>query len=187
MDLDTPRLRVRELVRDDLDAVLAVHGSESDAGELARWLEWTILGYEQHRRLYQPPYAEYGVVLKGSGELVGLVGLVPSLMPFGLLPSYAAGHPYNEAEMGLFWAVADAHRRNGYAAEAGAALVDAAFTRWHVRRIVATTEHTNTASMGVMRRLGMRIDRNPSAAPFFLQVVGVLENPHRAPDWPVEP
>lgn len=195
MDLDTPRLRIRDLVRDDLDAVHALLDTDlgmdsCDRDERARWLEWTILGYGQHRRLYQPPYAEYGVVLRGTGELVGLVGLVPSLMPFALVPAYATGtdrHPYNLAEPGLFWAVASAHQRNGYAAEAGAALVDVAFTRWHVRRIVATTEHTNTASIGVMRRLGMRIGRNPGPAPFFLQVVGVLDNPGGEPDWPVNP
>jgi len=137
MDLDTSRLRVRELTPADLNAVHAVHHpgvamNDNIRAELGRWLEWTVLGYEQYRRLYQPPYGEYGIVLKGTGELVGLVGLVPSLMPFALVPSYAvgpgqpsgsAGHPYSLAEVGLFWAVADVHRRNGYAAEAGAALV----------------------------------------------------------------
>jgi|SoiMethySBSTD1v2_1073268.scaffolds.fasta_scaffold13210_4 RimJ/RimL family protein N-acetyltransferase len=198
MDLDTSRLRVRELTPADLNAVHAVHHpgvamNDNIRAELGRWLEWTVRGYEQYRRLYQPPYGEYGIVLKGTGELVGLVGLVPSLMPFALVPSYAvgpgqpsgsAGHPYSLAEVGLFWAVADVHRRNGYAAEAGAALVDFMFAEWHLQRVVATTEHTNTASVGVMRKLGMRIDRNPGAAPFFLQVLGVLDNPRGEPEWP---
>jgi hypothetical protein len=33
----------------------------------------------------------------------------------------------------------------------------------------------NAGSMGVMRRLGMRIVKNPSAEPRWLQVVGVLD------------
>lgn len=187
VDLDTPRLRVRELQPDDLEAVHAVHGADGDLAGRRRWLEWTILGYGQHRLLYQPPHGDYGIVLKATGELVGLVGLVPSLMPFGLVPSYGPGHPYNEAATGLFWAVAERHRRRGYAAEAAAALIDVMFREWHLRRVVATTEHTNTASVAVMRRLGMRIDRNPGPAPFFLQTVGVLDNPHPEPRWPAQP
>jgi hypothetical protein len=42
---------------------------------------------------------------------------------------------------------------------------------------VATTEHANIASIGVMRKLGMRIERNSLSEPPWLQVVGVLEHP----------
>jgi [ribosomal protein S5]-alanine N-acetyltransferase len=194
MDLETPRLNIRDLAPADLDAVHAMLDVDLSMdsctrAERARWLEWTILGYEQHRRLHQPPYGDYGVVLKGTDEVIGLTGLVPSMMPFGLLPYYAEisptnRHRYSVAEVGLFWAVATAHQRNGYAAEAAAALVGFGFTQWHLRRIVATTEHTNVASIGVMRRLGMRIDRNPSPAPFFLQVVGIIDNLGGEPEWP---
>jgi RimJ/RimL family protein N-acetyltransferase len=192
MDLDTTRLRVRDLVREDLDAVHTLLDLDLRMGpctrdERARWLEWTVLGYGQHRRLHQPPHGDHAVVLAGTGELVGLVGLVPALMPFALVPSHGPRHAFNLAETGLFWAVATAHQRHGYATEAGAALIDFAFRVWHLRRIVATTEHANTASIGVMRRLGMRIDRNPAPEPFFLQVVGVLDNPHGEPDWPAQP
>ena len=45
----------------------------------------------------------------------------------------------------------------------------------HLARIVATTTYHNTASIGVMRRLGMRVERNPLDEPPCLQVVGVLE------------
>jgi ribosomal-protein-alanine N-acetyltransferase len=189
MDLETSRLRVRELTPDDLDAVHALLDVDlkmnpCTRAERARWLEWTVLGYEQRRRLHQPPYGEYAVVLRSTGELIGLAGLVTSMMPFGLLPGYADTSPYNVAEVGLFWAIGSAHQRNGYAAEAGAALVGFGFREWHVRRIVATTEHTNAASIGVMRRIGMRIDRNPSPTPFFMQVVGVIDNDGPEPDWP---
>jgi RimJ/RimL family protein N-acetyltransferase len=46
-----------------------------------------------------------------------------------------------------------------------------------LRRIVATTDHDNEGSIGVMRRLGMRIERNPYPDPPWLQVCGVLDNP----------
>jgi [ribosomal protein S5]-alanine N-acetyltransferase len=192
MDLETPRLHVRELTPADLDAVHAILDVDLTMNpctkvERARWLEWTILGYEQQRRLHQVPYGDRGIVLKRTGELVGLAGLVPSMMPFGLLPHHPDGSARNLPEVGLFWAVASAHQRNGYAAEAGAALVDFAFTQWHVRRIVATTEDTNVASAGVMRRIGMRVDRNPFPAPFFLGVVGIVDNAGGEPEWPATP
>ena len=78
-------------------------------------------------------------------------------------------------EVGLFYHVAETHRRRGYAAEAAAALAGHAFAELSLRRVVATTEHTNVASIGVMRKLGMRIERNPRPQPPWFQVVGVLE------------
>jgi RimJ/RimL family protein N-acetyltransferase len=195
--LKTARLLVRDLAPTDLDPVhtildidLSMDGCTR--AERARWLGWTIAGYEQHERLHQPPYGEHAVALAGTGEVIGLAGLVPSLMPFGVLPYYRDRSPgdrgaYNVAEVGLFWAVATAHQRNGYATEAAAALMSFGFDTWHLRRVVATTEHANTASIAVMRRLGMRIERNPLPAPFFLQVVGVIDNPATEPAWPTEP
>ena len=55
-------------------------------------------------------------------------------------------------------------------------MIDYAFQHLRVKRIVATTTFENTASMGVMRKLLMRIEKNPRAKPPWLQAVGVLEN-----------
>src|SRR4051812_50014499 len=57
------------------------------------------------------------------------------------------------------------------------------FEELRLRRMVATTEHHNIASLAVMRRLGMRIARNRAPTPFFLAVVGILDNPHPPPSW----
>ncbi len=42
--------------------------------------------------------------------------------------------------------------------------------------MIATTEFNNVASQAVMRKLGMRLERNEYNQPPWLQVVGVLEN-----------
>ena len=55
-------------------------------------------------------------------------------------------------------------------------MIDAAFTRLRLGRIVATTDYDNIASQGVMRNLDMRIERNPMAEPKWMQIVGILEN-----------
>ena len=44
-----------------------------------------------------------------------------------------------------------------------------------LRRVIAETDEVNAASIGVMRKLGMRIERNAIGEPPWLQVVGVLE------------
>jgi RimJ/RimL family protein N-acetyltransferase len=166
--LETDRLVIRELAEPDAAAVLRL------AGLGGRWLSWTALAYEQLAELHQPPYGERAVVLRSTGRLVGLVGLVPSLGPFGVLPSWPGDEARYTPEVGLFYIVAEEHRRQGIAAEAAAALAGYALHDLHLARVVATTERTNHASMGVMRRLGMQIDENPTCDPPWFQVVGVL-------------
>jgi RimJ/RimL family protein N-acetyltransferase len=167
--LRTPRLTVRELEAGDLAAVEEVDGDGRE-----RWLHWTELSYEQLAELRQPPYGERGIVLNESGRLVGLVGLVPSLGPFGQLPAWPEPGRRFVPEVGLYWAVAPEFRRRGIAAEAAAALIDHAFAELDLARIVATTERDNLASIGVMRRLGMRVEENPEPEPAWFQVVGIL-------------
>ena len=44
------------------------------------------------------------------------------------------------------------------------------------KRIIAETDYDNLGSMAVMRKLGMRIEKNPYSDPPWLQVVGILDN-----------
>jgi RimJ/RimL family protein N-acetyltransferase len=185
-ELETERLTIRPFVLVDLEAIHGVlseiQGASPDqnAEELRRreqWLRWTVANYQELARLKQPPYGDRAIVLKRNGQIIGSVGLVPSMGPFGQLPGFPAnqGSRHYYPEVGLFWVVDRLHRRNGYATEAGQALVEFALDGLRLGRIVATTEHTNEASIGVMRKLGMRILRNPTRIPEWFQVVGVRE------------
>jgi ribosomal-protein-alanine N-acetyltransferase len=190
--LETERLLVREFALDDLRAVhqlLDIDLAEVDwreprgtPAERQQWLAWTVLGYEQWSRLRQPPYGDRAIVLKRTGAIVGACGLVPCLAPFDQLPGLRG--PGQDAprtgrvpEVGLYWAIGPGHQRQGYATEAARALVAHVFRDLHLQRIVATTDYTNLASMGVMRKLGMRLERNTIPDPHWLQVVGVLDRP----------
>jgi ribosomal-protein-alanine N-acetyltransferase len=192
-ELETERLRIRALRMADLDAVFrildvelaeAAYGSEHAASREARaaWLRWTVAGYEQLARLNQPPYGERGVTLKAGGELAGLVGYVPSLGPFEGLPGLGGaggrgrGPVRATPEVGLFWAIAPRHQRRGYATEAARAMIGYALRELGLKRIVATTDYDNVASIGVMKKLGMEIVTNPSPEPAWLQVVGVARH-----------
>jgi RimJ/RimL family protein N-acetyltransferase len=166
--IETDRLLIRELAEADARAVLDL------AGLGGRWLSWTALGYEQLSELRQPPYGDRGIVIRSSGTLVGLVGLVPSLGPFAQLPSWPGSGTRYTPEVGLFWMLAEKHRGQGYATEAAQALVEYALHDLHLARVVATTERSNHASVAVMRRLGMQIEENPEPDPPWFQVVGVL-------------
>ena len=183
--LETQRLVIRPFAQDDLHAVHAIRNESFDEEPLQRhqeWLEWSIKNYTALTRLYQPPYGDRAIVLKATQEVVGMVGFVPALGPFDTLPYFraTASRPASDlftTEMGLFWALGAGHRGQGYATEAAPSLIEYAFDTLSVMRIVATTEYENSASIAVMRRLGMRIERNPLPSPEWFQVVGILENP----------
>jgi RimJ/RimL family protein N-acetyltransferase len=186
--LETNRLLVRPLTQaDELDChrlyVDIEWADRSVRDEVNRerrreWIEWTVRGYVQLSRLNQPPYGERAVIAKQRGRFIGLVGLVPLLAPFAQLPPFGGkSNARFTAEVGLFWAISPAVQRNGYASEAAGALIAYAFEQLQLGRLMAGTEHTNAASIGVMRRLGMRIERNPFAEPEWFQVVGILEPP----------
>ena len=173
--LTTRRLAVRPLTAADAPAVAALN-DEPEPG----WLEWTAAGYHQLAQLHQPPYGERAIALRESGELVGMVGVVPSMGPFSQLPGFdaagSAGARFRP-EVGLFWALAPQHRGNGYATEAAAAVIEFGFAEMNLARIVATTTYDNEASIAVMRRLGMTIASNPLPEPSWFQVVGWLDAP----------
>lgn len=190
--LETERLLIRPFVMEDLADVyqlLDVDLVEADLGsdkrenlaERREWLAWSVLNYVQLAKLYQPPYGDRAVVLKSTGQLIGACGYVPCLMPFEQMPNFSygekpAGAGLTATEFGLFYAISPTHQRRGYASEAAQALIDYAFQELRLKRVIATTTYNNAGSMGVMRRLGMRVERNPLPEPFYLQVVGVVEN-----------
>lgn len=187
--LETQRLRIRPFALTDLDAIH--HALDFEDGrettplaERRIWLEWAVRNTPALAALYQPPYGDRAITLQATGEVIGACGLVPTVMPVGLLPYYQqALKPAPPVlfipEVGLFWALDEAQRGRGYATEAAQALIDYAFQGLELLRIIATTEYTNIASQRVMQRLGMRIEQNPSEEPNWFQVVGILENPRK--------
>ena len=190
--LETERLIIRPFVMDDLDDAYCLFDIELNAddlrvdklgskGERAEWLGWSVLNYTQLAKLNQPPYGDRAILLKSTGVLIGSCGYVPCLNAFEQMPNFSyhdtsGTSGRNTTEFGLFYAISPSHQRRGYATEAAGALVDYAFNQLNIKRIIATTDHDNFGSIGVMRKLGMRVEKNPLSEPPWLQVVGVLEN-----------
>lgn len=187
--LETERLIVREYAGGDAPARMALmtecFDSDYTLEQHQGWLDWTIASYREHGAMSQPPYGDYAVALKLTGELVGAVGLVPQGVPWAVLPAFRApnepAHELVSPEHGMFWATRNAHRGKGYAGEAARAfMTDFIFGVMHAKRAVATTEHNNIASQRVMEKIGMTLYRNPGPDPFWFNVVGVADHPSLA-------
>ena len=190
--LETTRLIIRPFVMEDLADVHRLFDVELNAKELradkmeslkerAEWLQWSVLNYVQLAKLYQPPYGDRAIVTKDSGKLIGSCGYVPCLMPFEQMPNFsyhtaAVKTGGSTTEFGLFYAISPYYQRQGYASEAAQAMVTYSFQNLRLKRVIATTDFDNYGSIGVMRKLGMRVEKNPLAEPPWLQVVGVVEN-----------
>jgi RimJ/RimL family protein N-acetyltransferase len=190
LTLSTPRLLIRPFTLHDLPAVhqmLDLDPDRNDPGsygalsleQRADWLRWTVQSYAQLAWLHQPPYCDLAIELHATNELIGACGFAPCLAEFGQLPSLADGtalYGLSWPEVGLYWEIASGQRRQGFASEAGQALIDCGFRDLKLRRIVAMTKDENAASIGVMRKLGMRVERNLLPDPPWLQVVGIIES-----------
>ena len=98
--LETERLLIRAFRLEDLDVIhhiLDIELRTADFGseqaktreERERWLQWTVLGYDELARLYQPPYGDRAVVLKSTQQVIGACGFVPSWGHLGTCPPCA--------------------------------------------------------------------------------------------------
>jgi ribosomal-protein-alanine N-acetyltransferase len=176
--LNTARLIIRPYTMDDLDNLHRLFDApEAESpgdtpltlAERRAWLQWMTAQTGKFAGWYAP-YGDRAVVLRDSNTLIGAVGFVPELEPFESLPALGGNaNALCTCEISLFWAIGTAYRRQGYASEAAQALVDYAFKVMRVRRLLALTHPDNLASLGVMRRLGMYIERAQGAC-------GILEN-----------
>jgi RimJ/RimL family protein N-acetyltransferase len=185
----TERLIIREFKHDDLGEIYRILDVElkyrDSTGELAsisdrkQWLDWTIKGYEQNKRLKNPPYGDNAIVLKENMQLIGACGYVPVLAPLGSIPYYryvadVKDDNANYPELGLFMAVSPHYQCRGFAYEAASALIQRAFAELKLNRILAITTPHNNPSMAVMKRLGMKLETMSDDKLKF--IVGFLEN-----------
>ena len=183
--LETERLLIRPLEDADLPAVAAILEADPADAATERYVRHGGLNAAVLAELGQPPLGDRAIVLRATGELIGLAGLVPAFGPFDQLrsideePKRSRPSASNRIEIGLYYNVDPRRRKQGIATEAAGALVDFAFEELHLGRIIATTERDNLASRAVMRHLGMRVHENALPDPAWFQIVGILENTGR--------
>ena len=90
----------------------------------------------------------FAVELNATGEMIGFTGLaIPDFLP-EIMPAVEIG-----------WRFARAHWGNGYATEAARSVLEFAFDRVGLDRLVSVHAVGNEASANVMRKIGMRFER----------------------------
>ena len=180
VNLHTERLHIRQFNDEDLDACLRfrqqVFARDESQADVAAWLKWTIDSYREQESLRQPPYADYAVQVKETAECIGSAGIVPAVIPWGVLAGDGSDNLLSP-EVGLFWGVLPEYRRRGFASEAAHALLDYLFHDLRIGQVVATTEKSNLASQRTMTKLGMTLFHNSSNEPPWRQVVGLIKHP----------
>lgn len=193
--LETKRLRIRPFTMDDLEEAHRLLDLD---------LQWAgpSFSLEQRRQRLQRDislagwadtggiYGYRAVVLKETNAIIGICGFLPTLWSPQtkalfwpqLFGEDAATTPqrYATLELEVGYALSSRHRRRGYATEAVMALLHYAFQELQVRRIFASTNRSNRGSIGLMRRIGMRIVPNPEQPevewPGAPGAVGVIEH-----------
>ncbi len=180
--LETGRLRIRPFTIDDLpeydrimNRQLGWWGRLLTNEELAARLQYQIARTSD---AHNPPFGYRAVVLKDAGSMIGMAGfhsrLLSALERQAIGISLAEGQ-FSGIEMSLGYAFAEEFQGHGFATEAVSALINYAFRGLRLKHIIADTSSGNLPSVGLMKRVGMRV--TPCPRPGWPdRVLGVREN-----------
>jgi RimJ/RimL family protein N-acetyltransferase len=148
-DVETRRLAVRRLDRDDLDGLTEIladkqvwrfeYGRGLTRAETEAFLDRQLRLWAEHG------FGGCGVREAGCPDLIGVVGLgVPEVPLQHLVPPVTVG-----------WRLSPRAWGKGYATEAATALLHQAFTTMGLDRVGCVTHRENRRSAAVAERLGM--------------------------------
>ncbi|WP_017663749.1 GNAT family N-acetyltransferase [Porphyrobacter sp. AAP82] len=142
---------VRLILRDWRPGDWPVFFAATNTPPVMRWLGGVMdeSGQAALRARIESDLAGHGhtfwvVERRADGALLGFCGLKRSNQPGGL-----------QGLMEVGWRLREDAWGKGYAREAAAAALDLAFTRFGAGEVIALTVERNTASWGLMLRLGM--------------------------------
>jgi RimJ/RimL family protein N-acetyltransferase len=148
--LTTPRLMLREMTSDDLDAmsellgdpeVMRYYPAPKSRDEAKAWIGW-------NQRLYRERgFGLWAVALRATSEFVGDCGLTPQRVD-----------GVEEIEVGYH--VRAGLQGNGYATEAAIACRDFARDILGVRRLIAIIDPANSASQRVAAKIGLQPEKH---------------------------
>lgn len=152
--IDTERLVLRRFTPDDLDELATIFAKPEvfwfpEKRGLSRAETEQMLKDRFIARWDEQGFGLFAVVRKSDERLLGYTGLaVPHFLP-EVLPAVEVGYRFDPAAWG-----------QGYATEAAAASLDFGFETIGLERIISIYHIENVRSGSVMRRLGMRVERD---------------------------
>jgi len=145
--LEAPRVRLRWLTAQDVDALYAIFSDQrmmrfwsSPAMKERREAEELLLRI--HRMFAEQSGYQWGIERKSDGALLGTCTL------------FSIHRGNMRAEIG--YCLASAHWRQGYMGEALPALIDYAFGVLKFRRLEADVDPKNQGSLGILARMGFQ-------------------------------
>lgn len=161
MQLETPRLLLREYRMTDYDAVHR-YATDEEALKYVFWgpntpeETWEFLRLAQAEQLANPRASfNFAIEEKSSGRMIGGCGLTME----------------NSAQAEVGWVLHSDYWNRGFMTEAAAALLRLGFETQHLHRIYATCDANNPGSYRVMEKNGMRREahfhQNRPARPCF--------------------
>jgi RimJ/RimL family protein N-acetyltransferase len=107
----------------------------------------------------------FAVTLRDDGRFIGYCGLQLYLWE---------RHPFSTPEVELFYKLGRDFWGQGYATEAGRAVIEHAFSTLRLPRLVSWADAGNERSIALLRRLGFEVTPAEEAPG---EVYGVLTNP----------
>jgi ribosomal-protein-alanine N-acetyltransferase len=167
--LETPRLILRRLTLDDLDALAALY---SDPVVRKYYPEGTLTRAETLEELQwiiDVYYGQYGyglwaTILKENGALIGRCGLLPWTLE-------------GRFEVEVAYMIAKEYWGRGLATEAARDIVEYAVREWRFPRLICLIDADNGASQAVARKIGMtfekEIDDGKGPAQMYAMQTGV--------------
>ena len=141
--IDTARLRLRERVADDADALFP---SYADAELMTYWSHAPHISVEQTRAKFAEPFKGWrgwAITQDGDDTAIGFVAV-------------GEKRQGNVSELGYL--LARSHWGRGIAREAIGAVLDQLFAVEGQRRVFADTDPENTASNGLLKALGFTLE-----------------------------
>ncbi|MFS0732945.1 GNAT family protein [Microbacterium sp. 1P10UB] len=158
--LETPRLVLRLLEEADLPAMTVYRGDP----EVCRFLPFDPQSVDDIRG--RIGHILGGTALDGDhgGVALAVVRAADGML-IGDLVLFHLDADSGTAELG--WVTHPAARGEGLATEAVAALIEAAFETYGLRRLVARIDGDNTASRALAARVGMREEAHHVQASWF--------------------
>lgn len=169
--IETERLRIRPFTLDDAEALHAVWGdpaAERFIGERApatveetqALLRQIVANQKKHG------IASCAVIEKETGRLIGDCGIFVSS---------------DQPELELAYGLARDRWGRGYATEAAAACVRAAFDQLDAGTIVADVKRSNPASIRVLEKVGFKLERAEGETLYYaVTPSGARRSPGRA-------
>lgn len=152
--IETKRLRLRTWHASDLDWFVALNADPEvmrhfpttlSRLETEAFLERLVKHQEQHG------YCYFAAIERTTNQPIGFIGLAVQNYKIETEAGILAA-PFTD----IGWRLSPNYWGNGYATEGAQACLEFGFCESGLTEIYATATHSNTASLRVMQRLGMR-------------------------------